>query len=211
MRVRIAAGAVLSALALAPLALGFILGPPGQYPVGAQPAAIGALDTNNDGQFDIVTANASRSGASVLRNRASSFVARTDFPWVGAARGLAVGDLNTDGFDDVVFANVSGGTVSLLLGNGTTLVPGGRLPAGPAPQAVAVDDLDDDGDLDLVVGNTGPGPHVSVLLGDGAGAFSPPVGYQARTGTYSVVIADVDQDGIEDVVAANSPRTPSPS
>ena len=111
--------------------------------------------------------------------------------------------MNTDGFDDVVVANVAGGTISLLLGNGTTLVPGGRFRAGAAPQAVAAEDVDFDGFIDLVTANTS-GSAVSVLLGHGDGTFAAPVGYPARTGSYSVAITDLDSDSIPDIVSTDS-------
>ena len=204
MRVRFGLGAAIASLALAPLALAIDFGPAGQVLVGPAPVAIVVLDVNDDAKPDLVTANASRSGVSLLRGKGDgSFLARIDIPAAGAARGLAIADVNADGFDDVAVANVSGGTVSLLLGNGTTLVPGGRFRAGAAPQAVAADDVDSDGYVDLVTANTS-GPAVSVLLGQGDGTFAAPVDYRTRTGSYSVAITDVDGDGIQDIVSTDS-------
>jgi hypothetical protein len=190
--------------ALAPLALAIDFGPAGHVFVGAAPNAIVALDVNDDARLDLVTANASQSGVSLLRGKGDgSFLARIDFPSAGAARGLTIADVNADGFDDVAVVNVAGGTVSLLLGNGTTLVPGGRFRAGAAPQAVAADDVDADGYVDLVTASTS-GPSVTVLLGQGDGTFAAPVGYATRTGSYSVVITDVDNDGVSDIVSTDS-------
>lgn len=204
MRVRLGVVAAIASLALAPLALALDFGRPSQVLVGPAPAAIAVLDANDDSKFDLVTANASRSGVSLLRGAGDgSFLARIDFPSVGAARGLAISDVNADGFDDVVVANVAGGTVSLLLGNGRTLIPGGRFRAGAAPQAVAADDLDADGYIDLVTANTS-GPAVSVLLGQGDGTFAAPVGYQTRSGAYSVAITDLDSNSIPDIVSTDS-------
>lgn len=204
MRVRLGLVAAIASLALVPLALAIDFGPPGQVLVGAAPAAVVALDVNDDSRLDLVTANASPSGVSLLRGKGDgSFLARIDIPAAGAARGLTIADVNSDGLDDVAVANVAGGTVSLLLGNGTTLVPGGRFRAGAAPQAVAADDLDGDGNVDLVTASTS-GPAVSVLLGQGDGTFAAAVGYQARTGSYSVAITDVDADGVLDIVSTDS-------
>jgi len=203
-RVRLGLVAAIASLALVPLALAIDFGPPGQVLVGAAPAAVVALDVNDDSRLDLVTANASPSGVSLLRGKGDgSFLARIDIPAAGAARGLTIADVNSDGLDDVAVANVAGGTVSLLLGNGTTLVPGGRFRAGAAPQAVAADDLDGDGNVDLVTASTS-GPAVSVLLGQGDGTFAAAVGYQARTGSYSVAITDVDADGVLDIVSTDS-------
>ena len=206
MRVRLGLVAAIASLALVPLALAIDFGPPGQVLVGAAPAAVVALDVNDDSRLDLVTANASPSGVSLLRGKGDgSFLARIDIRAAGAARGLTIADVNSDGLDDVAVANVAGGTVSLLLGNGTTLVPGGRFRAGAAPQAVAADDLDGDGNVDLVTASTS-GPAVSVLLGQGDGTFAAAVGYQARTGSYSVAITDVDADGVLDIVSTELAR-----
>ena len=204
MRVRLGLVAAIASLALVPLALAIDFGPPGQVLVGAAPAAVVALDVNDDSRLDLVSANASPSGVSLLRGKGDgSFLARIDIRAAGAARGLTIADVNSDGRDDVAVANVAGGTVSLLLGNGTTLVPGGRFRAGAAPQAVAADDLDGDGNVDLVTASTS-GPAVSVLLGQGDGTFAAAVGYEARTGSYSVAITDVDADGVLDIVSTDS-------
>jgi hypothetical protein len=203
-RIRWGIVAALASLALAPLALGLDFGKPGQVLVGPTPAAIAVLDVNDDAKFDLVTANASPSGVSLLRGKGDgSFLARIDFPAAGAARGLTITDVNADGFDDVAVTNVAGGTVSLLLGNGTTLVPGGRFRAGAAPQAVAADDVDLDGFIDLVTANTSA-PAVSVLFGQGDGRFAAPVGYQTRTGSYSVAIIDLNSDSVPDIVSTDS-------
>ncbi len=204
MRVRLGLVAAITSLALVPLAMAIDFGPPGQVLVGPAPNAIVVLDVNDDAKPDLVTANASPSGVSLLRGKGDgSFLARIDIGAAGAARGLTIADVNSDGFDDVVVANVAGGTVSLLLGNGTTLVPGGRFRAGAAPQAVAADDVDSDGYVDLVTANTS-GPAVSVLLGQGDGTFAAPADYRTRTGSYSVAITDVDADGIQDIVSTDS-------
>ena len=204
MRVRWGIVAAIASLALAPLALALDFGRPSQVLVGASPAAIAVLDANDDAKLDLVTANASRSGVSLLRGRGDgSFLARIDVPAAGAARGLTIADVNADGFDDVAVANVAGGTVSLLLGDGKTLVPGGRFRAGAAPQAVAADDVDSDGFVDLVTANSSA-PAVSVLLGRGDGTFAAPVGYQTRTGSYSVAIVDLNSDSAPDIVSTDS-------
>jgi FG-GAP-like repeat/PASTA domain len=205
-RARIGVAGALAALALTPLALAVNFGRAGHVAVGIQPTAIAVVDANDDGRFDLVTATASRSGVSLLRGRGDgTFLPRIDYPSVGAARSLAVADFNGDGWDDLATANVSGNSVSLLLGNGRTFVPGGRFPVGANPQAVAADDLDADGNIDLVTGNTGAqNPFVSVLFGSGDGMFAPPVGYETRTGSYSVAIVDLDGDSILDIASTDS-------
>jgi hypothetical protein len=82
---------------------------------------------------------------------------------------------------------------------------------GYNPASVAVADVNGDGNPDLIVANecsgsdfcTGSG-SVSVLLGNGSGAFQAPLTY-ASGGSflYSVAVADVNRDGKPDLVLAN--------
>ena len=44
---------------------------------------------------------------------------------------------------------------------------------------------------------------VTVLLGNGDGTFQPPVAYATDEDPHSVAVADLDLDGVADVVTAN--------
>jgi hypothetical protein len=107
--------------------------------------------------------------------------------------------------------------LSVSLGDGsggfgpTAAIP---LPASFGPRSALVDDVDGDGQSDLVVGgavaNAGTGleeAHVAVLLGDGAGGHLPPVSYPTdpmTAGITALTAADLDGDGVRDIVAGNS-------
>src|SRR5262249_52733608 len=78
---------------------------------------------------------------------------------------------------------------------------------GSIPRSVAVADLDGDGIPDLVTANEGDGKHpgntVSVLRGNGDGSFRKQRAYDAGTYPGAVTVADVNGDGIPDLVVAN--------
>ena len=82
---------------------------------------------------------------------------------------------------------------------------GSPFAAGTSPRSLAIADINRDGKLDLVIANF-TSNNVSILLGNGAGGFSPAAGspFTAGTGPTSVTIADFNGNGKLDVAVANS-------
>src|SRR5439155_1568662 len=80
-------------------------------------------------------------------------------------------------------------------------------PVDVFPSSVVVADLNGDGWLDLVCANAGtnaqPGHTLSVLLGNGDGAFGPSRNFAVGPRPISVAVADVNGDGRPDLVSAN--------
>jgi uncharacterized repeat protein (TIGR01451 family) len=88
-------------------------------------------------------------------------------------------------------------------GNAQTFHEAPAFDAGLRPPAVAVGDFNDDGDDDLVVADSGSN-LVSILLGDGAGAFGAPTSFAVGSFPRALVVADFDGDANLDVAVANS-------
>jgi hypothetical protein len=76
-------------------------------------------------------------------------------------------------------------------------------PAGTGPRSVAVGDFNGDGKQDLAVANSGSN-NVSILLGNGNGAFQAAVNYGTGSTPRSVAVGDFDGDGKQDLAVANS-------
>jgi hypothetical protein len=101
------------------------------------------------------------------------------------------------------------GLVSVLLGHGDgSFGPASDFAIGGFnPTSVGVADLNGDGKLDLAVtASNGDGsiPFVSILLGDGNGAFGAPAQFLVGSDPKSVVIGDFNHDGKLDLAIANN-------
>ena len=92
-------------------------------------------------------------------------------------------------------ASRSSSTTAAAASGAATVVP-----TGATTGRFAVADVNEDGHLDLVVGHGGTISFVSVLLGDGHGAFGAPVNFPTGANPILRGIGDVNRDGHVDLV-----------
>ena len=182
------------------------------------PTQVASADVNRDGNPDIIAADNGPLGATMNGN-AVVLLGKGDGTFQPAVLygagfqpiGVVSADLNADGWPDVALLNAGGqqgmgmvaGTVSVLLNkkDGTFNVAVPYTP-GMGPTAIAIGDLGGDPMPDLAVAN-GASNNVSVLINNGAGAFSA-TNVTAGTGPSGVAIADVSGDQKNDIVVANA-------
>lgn len=186
---------------------------------GLTPRAVALVDVNGDGKFDVVSANSNSNDISVLLgDGAGGFSAAATFAVGAIPDALSVADVNGDGYADVVTANPLSQNLSLLVGDGTGQFGAATLlSVGPdaEPSAVVIADATGDGHADIVTANKGqdgsglPPPSlpgsVSVLAGDGAGAFAAAL--QLPLGPVSgraqgLAVGDVTGDGRADIAVS---------
>jgi len=189
------------------------------FAAGTRPISVTAADINGDGKPDLIGANRDDNTVSVLLNTTvpgattPSFAMQQIFATGTSPYSVTTADVNGDDKPDLIVANFSDNTVSVLL---NTTAPGATTPSfaaqqtfatGAGPYSVTAADVNGDGKPDLIVANANANT-VSVLLNTTApGAATPSFAVQqtAATGANpnSVTVADVNGDGMPDLIVAN--------
>lgn len=207
-----AAGVLAAALSAAGATRDPSFAPGGALLVGRNPASFKAADVNGDGHLDFAVANQGSDEVTVLLgNGAGGFSPAFGSP-AGVGDGpiaVATADLNRDGKVDLAVANGSSNDATVLLGNGAGgfgAAPGSPIRLGGNPADIASADLNGDGHADLALSIWQENWRVAILLGDGAGGFTPapgsPVAVGARSGTVGIAFADLNGDGKRDLIVA---------
>lgn len=178
------------------------------FAVGNSPYPHAIGDVNGDGRLDLVSPNVRANTLSVLLGDGrGGFQNAPGSPHRVETRPYyaAIADVNGDGHADIVATHDDITLASVLLGDGRgnfrRLAP---VEVGSRAWKVLLHDVNGDGKPDFITG-TLPN-HVVVLLGDGAGRFSPAPGspYAAGRGPWSLAMGDVNGDGKLDIVAISA-------
>lgn len=176
----------------------------GGFPAGDEPEAVALSDLDGDGRLDVIVANSEGATVSVLRGLpGAGFAAPQPFACGDDPSDLAIADLSGDGVPDAVVVNRYTDTLHLLRGDGAGgfLSPGTILPAGHTPTDVVLADLDGDGWREIVVLAL-QGHEVVLYRALGGGAYAAPEFHSAYLTEGTLACADVNADGLLDVVGA---------
>jgi len=187
--------------------------------VGTGPTSVIIDDVNNDGLPEIVTANSGDNNITILlwnTTQGKLTPGRVTRSVGDSPMGVAVGDVNNDGEMDIVSANSNNSTVSVLTWNETLedWNPVVNLAVNVSPTAVAIGDANNDGVQDIVACSSDAtdefAKNVSILL------------WNKQTNTWNsyitryvftwacndLIVADANNDGANDIIAATSYSTP---
>jgi len=188
---------------------------------GSGAVSVLLADFNGDGKLDVAVGEQNNNGGTIgilIGKGDGSFQAPVSYDLgFSSAAHAAVGDLNGDGKPDLITTGciTNGGVCEramvVLSGNGdgtfqsvvsNDLVPQGRI--------AIVGDLNGDGHADLVFASEFAHPPrglglITVLLGNGDGTFSTAQSYETK-GEFStsVAIADINLDGIPDLIVSSA-------
>ncbi len=188
---------------------------------GSRPAHLVVGDFNADRIPDIATANWDGDNVAVILGQGSGGVGDRTFAapvYYGLGdtgvtpRSITAGDFDADGILDLAVGNWYKNMVSILYGGGSAGKGDGtfntvqRFSAGSSQVNIQTADFNADGRLDLAVVSMN-GNAVNILLGQGSdgrgdGNFGALTGYPTGATPVSVAPADLDGDGILDLVVA---------
>jgi hypothetical protein len=181
---------------------------------GSTTRGIVAADFDEDGLLDVALVNGGSNTISVFRGLGNGTLQAGVTYAVGSSPSRAfVGDFNEDGIWDLAVTNNVSDTISILRGQGSggkgngAFLAASSFSAGDAPLGLAGGDFNDDGVIDLAVAANNSAVGVSVLLGNGAGGigngtFAAPVSHPFGSTARDVGVADMNGDGIADLLAS---------
>lgn len=175
---------------------------------GTSPFGLAVGNFNADLLQDVVVSNSSGTLQVLLGSSNGTLSVGSNFSSGGTnSRGVVAGDFNRDGIDDVAVANMGNNSVRVFLAIGSGgFSTGTSIATGDTnPRALAVGNFDTDGNLDLAVSHISGNDRVSILLGTGTGTFTtglllPTGGASTDSDLESVAVADLDNNGRDDVV-----------
>jgi hypothetical protein len=177
--------------------------------VGSQPNSVAVGDFNRDGNLDFAVPLNGGNVAIRLGVGDGTFTNAANVTAGSQAASVGVGDFNGDGILDLAIANYGPDTVSIRLGVGDGTFTGtSDVSVGTDPISIAVGDFNRDGILDFATANYNfSGGSLSLRMGVGDGTFTGTTNLSSGPGPVHIAVADLNRDGVLDIVSPNSTTT----
>jgi hypothetical protein len=181
-------------------------------PAGSLPIDLVAVDLNGDGRKEIISANYSGTSLSIFKNKSAAgsfgFGQQQVLTVSGKPSSIQTADLDGDGKPDIAVASELT-TLSIFRnttsGDSISFASEQTYNTLNYAQGIAIGDLDGDGKPDLAVTSNQAG-MVSVYLNTsspGNISFATPQYFSTGSAPQSVAIADLNGDGLSELVVTN--------
>ncbi len=180
------------------------------FPTGTSPRGVFTYDIDSDGDMDISTANYFGSTVSVLKNTGTGrFLQGVEYSIGLEPYAVVMGDFDGDGNIDGASADEANFRLVVLRSDGEGGFTTERFlyDIGAWPYSLRTLDIDKDGDLDLYTSNYFQS-SVTILYNGGGSDFNEiferrTVVYLGEDMPYDSLIADLNGDGLNDLVTVN--------
>ena len=166
-------------------------------------------DIDGDGDLDLVVIHARFFYSMVVyaNDGTGTFTEIADIPLDGLVTDVQLADLDGDGALDAVMGIWDNPVIEVRMGDGSG---GFEAPTNYAVDSrsftVTIEDLDQNGSLDVAAATYGEYPkdgNVWVFWNDGTGSLPTSTALPASNGAWGVKAADLDGDGLTDLLATS--------